>query len=556
MRPHNQQDEMILQPVSDQTIQIINNEGKSSTLSFDRVFPDAATQREIFESSGTRELIDLALNGYAATVFAFGQTGSGKTFTITGPPDEPTPDTVGLVPRALDYIFNSPHEQQMTRIQASYLEIYNEHVLDLLNPQNQSLPMRWTPECGFFVEGLLIVDCQTLDDALAVLEEGLRNRTTAAHDKNEHSSRSHSVLSIYFETKQNVDNQEFKKYGNIRFVDLAGSERVKDSKAAGETFHEALNINKSLLTLGKCISVLGDKKKGQHVPYRDSKLTKLLAQSLTGHGQALMIACVSPMLSNVTETAKTLRYASRAKNIQNKPILQIDPKEGIVYDLKKEIEDLKRENLQLKQVLEHHPDYASLLTNIFPDPRLSLADDSPRQSITKDFIASLPTGDEQVSQEQKLESHRKRRSISIPDDQIRLPKISNVSVQDRLPKIQSVPVQDRPPWVHLQSKPKPQINQRRTSGGAKSASRKRIDSLVQSEFPMGQEYKRALTPYPNNSWMPKPSVPSKKNNRQKPFENRVQSNRLTPNVNHVVSNRHLILDDVDALDQEISKLSV
>lgn len=142
-------------------------------------------------------------------------------------------------------------------------------MLDLINPQNTSLPIRWSAERGFFVESLFVVECSVLDDSLAVLEQGIRNRTTASHEMNEHSSRSHSVLSIYMEIQQ--ENRGWiKKYGKVSFVDLAGSERVKESKATGETLNETLNINKSLLTLGKCITALGDaKKKGGHVPFRD-----------------------------------------------------------------------------------------------------------------------------------------------------------------------------------------------------------------------------------------------------------------------------------------------
>lgn len=141
----------------------------------------------------------------------------------------PNPETVGIVPRALEYIFKLAKQHRESesiskiRIQASYLEIYNENVLDLLNPQNSGLPVRWSAERGFFVENLFIVDCDTLDDCLAVLEEGLRNRTTAGHEMNEHSSRSHSVLTIYLEINGKGEEKELQhRYGKVSFVDLAG----------------------------------------------------------------------------------------------------------------------------------------------------------------------------------------------------------------------------------------------------------------------------------------------------------------------------------------------
>ncbi|KAK5669781.1 Kinesin-related protein 12 [Batrachochytrium dendrobatidis] len=334
---------------------------------YNRVFDEETGQKEFFLQSGIQELVTQAINGYSATIFAFGQTGSGKTFTITGPEGAQTSDTVGIVPRALNFLFEkinamrSSTQLESIRIQASYLEIYNEHVQDLLNPHNSALPVRWSADRGFYVENLYIVDCDGLDDSLAVLEEGLRNRTVASHDMNEHSSRSHSVLTIYLETQNKDDSmgRTVKCHGKISFVDLAGSEKVKESKAAGDTFAEALSINKSLLNLGICISALSDpKKRNGHIPFRDSKLTKLLADSLGGHGVTLMIACISPGSLNIQETNKTLRYASKACKIQTKLVLQLDPREEILLILKREIMGLRRENLMLRGVIDRDPKHA------------------------------------------------------------------------------------------------------------------------------------------------------------------------------------------------------
>ncbi|KAI8928585.1 P-loop containing nucleoside triphosphate hydrolase protein [Entophlyctis helioformis] len=340
--------------------QVYMPDGRMTSMTFDQVHDAHTAQSLFFDLSGIRDLVNQALNGYAATIFAFGQTGSGKTFTITGPDGPQTPDTVGIVPRALNFLFGHVATLRAAgvlvgiRIQASYLEIYNEHVQDLLNPPNTTLPVRWSAERGFYVENLFIVDCEVLDDALAVLEEGLRNRTTASHDMNEHSSRSHSVLTIYLETVS-MDKDEgrpVKAHGKISFVDLAGSEKVKESKATGDTFTEALSINKSLLTLGLCITALSDSRKRQgHIPFRDSKLTKLLADSLGGNGLALMIACVSPGLANMAETIKTLRYASKARRIVNKPVVRLDAREEMVLILKREIAGLKKENQALRGAL-------------------------------------------------------------------------------------------------------------------------------------------------------------------------------------------------------------
>ncbi|KAI8813001.1 P-loop containing nucleoside triphosphate hydrolase protein, partial [Cladochytrium replicatum] len=259
---------------------------------------------------------------YATTIFAFGQTGSGKTFTITGPEKEIHPMDSGIIPRALKFLFeNLPKGGNVKKVsvKVAYLEIYNEQVHDLLNSTSNALSVRWTAERGFYVENLLVIECESLDDCISILEEGLRNRTTRSHKMNEYSSRSHSIMTVYLETELVENEETVVTQGKLSFVDLAGSEKVKESMTSGEVFAEALNINKSLLTLGNCISALSDaRKRGGHVPYRDSKLTKLLADSLGGTGMALMFACVAPSVANIHETLKTLRYANRAKHIRNR----------------------------------------------------------------------------------------------------------------------------------------------------------------------------------------------------------------------------------------------
>ncbi|XP_056020709.1 uncharacterized protein LOC125672587 isoform X4 [Ostrea edulis] len=185
---------------------------------------------------------------------------------------------------------------------------------------------------------------------------GMRNRQTGSHGLNEFSSRSHSMLTLTIDTEQqdpDDDNLYLTKRGKLTFVDLAGSEKVKDSESTDQTLKESNNINRSLLVLGNCISSLGDAKKRQgHIPYRDSKLTKLLADSLGGNGVTLMIACVTPSSHHIHETINTLRYASRAKKIKTKPIVKMDPREKLILSLKREIKILRNENIYLRQQLE------------------------------------------------------------------------------------------------------------------------------------------------------------------------------------------------------------
>jgi kinesin family member 12 len=337
-------------------------------MTFHRIFGENTHQSQIFEECGVKRLVEKAVEGYNSTVFAYGQTGSGKTHTITGPDDIPFTDfdneLWGVVPRCLRYMFalitrlNETQPDARVSVHASYLEIYNEQVQDLLNPTNVALPVRYNNEKGFFVENLFVVECEVLDDCMAVLEEGLKNRKTASHALNDRSSRSHGIMTmlIQTETVDPDDSRLIRKTGKLSFVDLAGSEKIKESKATGQTLTETLNINKSLLTLGICISALAEMKRknknGQiHVPYRDSKLTKLLSDTLGGNGVALMVACVSPAAYNLNETLSTLRYASRAKYIQNRPAVQIDPREELILKLKKQVKETTEENDRLRQLL-------------------------------------------------------------------------------------------------------------------------------------------------------------------------------------------------------------
>ncbi|KAM7310663.1 kinesin-like protein KIF12 [Ixodes scapularis] len=182
---------------------------------------------------------------------------------------------------------------------------------------------------------------------------GRKNRQVRSHEMNEHSSRSHTILSISLASEiQDPDdpNTYIRRQGKLSLVDLAGSEKTKKTKSKGNTLTEANNINKSLLVLGNCISCLADpKKRSGHIPYRDSTLTKLLADSLGGNGMALIVACVSPSASNAPETINTLRYASRAKRVKTKPMVRMDPRELLILSLRREVRLLRMENSYLRQ---------------------------------------------------------------------------------------------------------------------------------------------------------------------------------------------------------------
>nr|XP_018667191.1 kinesin-like protein KIF12 [Ciona intestinalis] len=348
---------------------LVENQTAAKTFSFHGIFQPGCTQKQVFEHSGMRRLLSMALDGYACTAFAFGQTGSGKTYTMTGPVTPEAADSMtqekslkdlgcyGLIQYSFAFLMEKVLEGNDVNytVKASYLEIYNEQVQDLLNPlAYESVQVRWSKGQGFHVENLFVREIESLDDLMSVLEDGMRNRAVAEHNMNEHSSRSHSILTVYLDSESATEEgMSVTKHGKVSFVDLAGSEKVKDTGSTGETLIEATNINRSLLTLGNCISALSDpKKRTGHIPFRDSKLTKLLADGLGGSGVTLMIACVTPSSYNVSETLNTLRYAKRARKIKNKPVIRIDPREELILKLQREMKLLKQENLFLRDQLE------------------------------------------------------------------------------------------------------------------------------------------------------------------------------------------------------------
>ncbi|CAG7830834.1 unnamed protein product, partial [Allacma fusca] len=275
---------------------------KAKSFTYNVVFEPEANQEDVLNHSGVKRLIDMAIDGFSCTVFCYGQTGSGKTHTLTGPPQlfhkNPDPFAMdhGLVFRSFLYLFDQIQNRNDLHfvLKASFLEIYNEKVIDLLNPGSASKPLavRWSKKSrGFFVENLFMVECEEFDDLLAVLEEGMRNRAVGRHNMNEYSSRSHTILTVHITSEQKASEEGvfISRHGKLNFVDLAGSEMTKKTLSEGKTLEEANNINKSLMVLGYCIASLSDpKKKSGHIPYRDSKLTKLLADSLAGNGVTLM----------------------------------------------------------------------------------------------------------------------------------------------------------------------------------------------------------------------------------------------------------------------------
>ncbi|CDW54803.1 Osmotic avoidance abnormal protein 3 [Trichuris trichiura] len=307
---------------------------------FDAVFDKEATT-ELLYNDVVYSLVESVLEGYNGTVFAYGQTGSGKSFTMQGPDNWPVQK--GIVPRTFEHIFEaiSTTENVKFLICASYLEIYIEDVRDLLGRDTkQKLEIKEHQERGVYVAGLSMHPVHNVNECEKLLQKGMRNRATAATLMNTDSSRSHSIFTLHLEMFEVHHGREHIKTAKLHLVDLAGSERQSKTRAVGDRLKEATKINLSLSALGNVISALVDGK-STHIPYRDSKLTRLLQDSLGGNTKTIMIACLSPADYNYEESLSTLRYANRAKNIRNRPRINEDPKDALLRQYQQEIERLK-----------------------------------------------------------------------------------------------------------------------------------------------------------------------------------------------------------------------
>uniref|UniRef100_A0A670YKD7 Kinesin-like protein n=1 Tax=Pseudonaja textilis TaxID=8673 RepID=A0A670YKD7_PSETE len=323
------------------------------TYTFDMVFGAQAKQIDVYRTV-VCPILDEVLMGYNCTVFAYGQTGTGKTFTMEGersPNEEYTWEEdplAGVIPRTLHQIFEKLAENGTEfSVKVSLLEIYNEELFDLLSPSpdvGERLQLFDDPrnKRGVIIKGLEEITVHNKDEVYQILERGAAKRTTAATYMNQYSSRSHSVFSITLHMKETTDGEELVKIGKLNLVDLAGSENIGRSGAVDKRAREAGNINQSLLTLGRVITALVERT--PHIPYRESKLTRILQDSLGGRTKTCIIATVSPASINLEETLSTLEYAHRAKNIMNKPeVNQKLTKRALIKEYTEEIERLKRD---------------------------------------------------------------------------------------------------------------------------------------------------------------------------------------------------------------------
>ncbi|CAD7080608.1 unnamed protein product [Hermetia illucens] len=292
-----------------------------------------------------RPIVDKVLEGYNGTILAYGQTGTGKTYTMSGNPE--SPQTKGIIPNSFAHIFGhiaKAKDNQKFLVRVSYMEIYNEEVRDLLGKElNKSLEVKERADIGVFVKDLSGYVVHNADDLDNIMKLGNKNRMVGATKMNLESSRSHAIFSITVESSElDEAGAQHVKMGKLQLVDLAGSERQSKTQATGIRLKEATKINLSLSVLGNVISALVDGK-STHIPYRNSKLTRLLQDSLGGNSKTVMCASISPSDSNYVETISTLRYAGRAKNIQNRTHVNEEPKDALLRHFQEEIAELKRQ---------------------------------------------------------------------------------------------------------------------------------------------------------------------------------------------------------------------
>ncbi|EAR82018.2 kinesin motor catalytic domain protein (macronuclear) [Tetrahymena thermophila SB210] len=338
---------------SNQNDVLRKNRNKEMQFAFDYAFDETISQVEIYEKT-SNFLLDGVIEGFNATVFAYGATGAGKTYTMVGSPDNP-----GIMSRTMNqlyYLIQQNSNQNHFVVRVSYLEIYNENIKDLLSIEDKNLDLREDPSQGVVVAGITEIECSSTQEIMALLKVGNRNRTKEATEANEASSRSHAVLQVQVEIKQLEQGpQEEVKYSKLSMVDLAGSERAANTSNRGLRMIEGAKINQSLLCLGNCIQALSQiqekKNSNLFVPYRGSKLTRLLKDSLGGNCRTVMIANVSPSVLTFEDTYNTLNYANRAKNIKTNVVRNILNVENHLNNYAQIIQNLRQENEQLKRQL-------------------------------------------------------------------------------------------------------------------------------------------------------------------------------------------------------------
>ncbi|CAK9301838.1 unnamed protein product [Gordionus sp. m RMFG-2023] len=401
-----------------------NNDIK--TFTFDKIFGPSSEQEVIYNMVAS-PLVESVIEGYNGTILAYGQTGTGKTYTMEG-----YNSNFGIIPNSFshifDYIYNSGVNKNFL-VRVSYLEIYNEEVRDLLNKDDKKLEVVERPEIGVYVKNLLSFPVNSAEEMRKLMNLGNKIRAVGATNMNEHSSRSHAIFTVTIECSNssnllpNVNNtnpeisldsqliasSNHVRMGKLHLVDLAGSERLAKSKAhlfgGNQRLKEASKINFSLSCLGNVVSALSGASI-QHVPYRNSKLTHILKDSLGGNAKTVMIANIGPADYNYEETLSTLRYANRVKSIKNKAVINEDPKDAMLRKYQKDIEELKRmlENTNEDDLPSDEDDDGGEEESNINKDKVSTPGSCKRKTLSQTKIQDIQN---EIDMEKKLLSDRK-----------------------------------------------------------------------------------------------------------------------------------------------------
>lgn len=341
--------------------------GKDRPFTFDYLLDTDSPQSKVYELCGS-SLIEGVFDGYNATIMAYGQTGSGKTYTMGTAFDVNVEDNLlGIIPRAVNHLFDGIEKRKEEAnangktppkftVDAQFMELYKEQIFDLLDTtrcvidkdKKSQVKIHEDASGNIYTVGVSMHSVSTVDETIRCLKTGALNRVTASTNMNAQSSRSHAIFTLHIRQERTVtidDGEEMETLSaKFHFVDLAGSERLNRTRSTGNRAEEGISINCGLLALGNVISALGDKaKRGSHVPYRDSRLTRLLQDSLGGNSRTVMIACISPSDKDFMETLNTLQYANRARNIKNKVVVNQDKSSRQIMALRQQIVQLTTE---------------------------------------------------------------------------------------------------------------------------------------------------------------------------------------------------------------------
>ena len=378
--------------VVDERLLAFEHAGRASAFAFDRVFDAYAAQADVYEHSVAPLVADV-LRGVDATCCAYGATGSGKTHTMVGEPRERA--RAGVMVRAVQHLFAALRERAANdsahvRVRVQYVEIYNERLHDLLRgdaepPRDLAMRVAGEGSDQVVVVGLSTHEPQSAADVFALLGAGNARRTQAPTDANAESSRSHAVFRL--EVEQRAAAEGVRKSATLTLIDLAGSERAASSSNRGSTMREGANINRSLLALGECINALCSDE-ARHVPYRNSKLTRLLQHSLAGKARMVMIATVSPASTGREDTLNTLKYANRAKNIKCTATENVVRVEDRVQDYSRLIKQLRDELQQWKTRALRAESQSTTSTSAHGESSVALAQTTSSTSSTAQTSAS------------------------------------------------------------------------------------------------------------------------------------------------------------------------